>query len=71
MKRHMNWVGDPIQIRARGRSVLTNPMPNRGTAFTPEQRQVLGLLQGLLPSGMSRLEGQPAAGLRPAPSATG
>jgi malate dehydrogenase (oxaloacetate-decarboxylating) len=49
--------GYPVRIRARGRSILTNPMLNRGTAFTPEQRQVLGL-QGLLPSGVSTLEGQ-------------
>jgi malate dehydrogenase (oxaloacetate-decarboxylating) len=49
--------GYPIRIRARGRSVLTNPMINRGTAFTTEQRQALGL-QGLLPSGVSTLEGQ-------------
>ena len=49
--------GYPVRIRARGRSVLTHPMLNRGTAFTPEQRQALGL-QGLLPSGVSTLEGQ-------------
>jgi malate dehydrogenase (oxaloacetate-decarboxylating) len=49
--------GYPIRIRARGRSVLTNPMLNRGTAFTIEQRRALGL-QGLLPSGVSTLEWQ-------------
>src|SRR5215218_9118317 len=49
--------GYPVQIRARGRSVLGNPMLNRGTAFTPEERQALGL-QGLLPRGVSTLEGQ-------------
>ena len=49
--------GYPVRIRARGRSVLSNPMLNRGTAFTPEQRQLLGL-QGLLPSGVTTLEGQ-------------
>src|SRR5215213_9361246 len=49
--------GYPVRIRARGRSVLSNPMLNRGTAFTPEERRVLGL-QGLLPSGVSPLEGQ-------------
>ena len=54
-----------LRIRARGRSVLTNPLLNRGTAFTPEQRQMLGL-QGLLPSGVSTLEGQPA-GICPIP----
>jgi malate dehydrogenase (oxaloacetate-decarboxylating) len=49
--------GYPLRIRARGRSVLANPMLNRGTAFTPEERRALGL-QGLLPSGVSTLEGQ-------------
>ncbi len=49
--------GYPIRIRARGRSVLTNPMLNRGTAFTIEQRRALGL-QGLLPSGVSTMERQ-------------
>jgi malate dehydrogenase (oxaloacetate-decarboxylating) len=49
--------GYPVRIRARGRFVLTTPMLNRGTAFTPEQRQALGL-QGLLPRGVSTLEGQ-------------
>ena len=49
--------GYPVRIRARGRSLLSNPMLNRGTAFTPEQRQLLGL-QGLLPSGVTTLEGQ-------------
>jgi malate dehydrogenase (oxaloacetate-decarboxylating) len=49
--------GYPVRIRARGRSVLTTPMLNRGTAFSHEQRQLLGL-QGLLPSGVSTLEGQ-------------
>jgi malate dehydrogenase (oxaloacetate-decarboxylating) len=46
-----------LRIRARGRSVLSNPMLNRGTAFTPEQRLALGL-QGLLPSGVTTLERQ-------------
>jgi hypothetical protein len=49
--------GYPVRIRARGRSVLSNPMLNRGTAFTPEQRQLLGL-QGLQPSDVTTLEGQ-------------
>jgi malate dehydrogenase (oxaloacetate-decarboxylating) len=49
--------GYPVRIRARGRSVLSNPMLNRGTAFTGEERRALGI-QGLLPSGVSTLEGQ-------------
>ena len=46
-----------LGIRARGRSVLSNPMLHRGTAFTLEQRLALGL-QGLLPSGVTTLERQ-------------
>ena len=40
-----------VRIRVRGRSVLTNPMLNRGTAFTHAERRELGL-EGLLPSGV-------------------
>ncbi len=46
-----------LRIRARGNAVLTNPMLNRGTAFTQSERQALGLT-GLLPTGTSTLEGQ-------------
>jgi hypothetical protein len=35
--------GYPLRIRARGRSVLSSPMLNRGTAFTPARR-ALGLI---------------------------
>src|SRR4051812_837897 len=49
--------GYPVQIRARGRSVLSNPMLNRGTAFTRSERRALRL-DGLLPSGVSSLEAQ-------------
>jgi malate dehydrogenase (oxaloacetate-decarboxylating) len=49
--------GYPVRIRARGRSVLSNPLLNRGTAFTVQERQALGLT-GLLPTGTSTMEGQ-------------
>ena len=49
--------GAPLQIRARGRAVLSNPMTNRGTAFTREQRKSLGLV-GLTPTGVTTLENQ-------------
>jgi malate dehydrogenase (oxaloacetate-decarboxylating) len=42
---------------ARGRSVLRDPHLNRGTAFTREERALLGL-EGLLPAGVSSLEEQ-------------
>ena len=31
----------PLRIRTRGRAVLSNPMTNRGTAFTAQEREVL------------------------------
>ena len=49
--------GYPVRIRARGRSVLSAPLLNRGTAFTEQQRRDLGLL-GLLPSEVSSMAEQ-------------
>jgi malate dehydrogenase (oxaloacetate-decarboxylating) len=49
--------GYGVRIRARGNAVLTNPLLNRGTAYTAEERRALGLT-GLLPSGVSTIEGQ-------------
>jgi len=45
------------RIRGRGRSVLSSPTINRGTAFTLAEREELGLT-GLLPTGVTTLEGQ-------------
>jgi response regulator of citrate/malate metabolism len=42
---------------ARGRDVLSNPLINRGTAFSHRQRDQLGVT-GLLPSGISTIETQ-------------
>ena len=51
-------IGDaPLRIRARGRAVLSNPMTNRGTAFTAEEREALDL-DGLVPTGYTTLENQ-------------
>jgi malate dehydrogenase (oxaloacetate-decarboxylating) len=49
--------GTVARIRVRGSSVLSSPIINRGTAFTSEERQALGLT-GLLPTGTSTMEGQ-------------
>jgi malate dehydrogenase (oxaloacetate-decarboxylating) len=49
--------GSVLRVRARGTSVLATPILNRGTAFTPEERWVLGLV-GLLPEGTSTIDGQ-------------
>ncbi len=49
--------GYRVRISARGSAVLSAPAINRGTAFTYSQRDALGLT-GLLPAGVSTLEGQ-------------
>jgi malate dehydrogenase (oxaloacetate-decarboxylating) len=49
--------GMVARVRLRGSSVLSSPLINRGTAFTPQERHSLGLT-GLLPSGVSTMEGQ-------------
>ncbi len=46
-----------LEIHARGLAVLDDPMLNRGTAFTMEERDHLGL-HGLLPSGVETIEQQ-------------
>jgi malate dehydrogenase (oxaloacetate-decarboxylating) len=49
--------GYMARITARGAAVLATPTINRGTAFTLAERRELGLT-GLLPSGVSTLDGQ-------------
>src|SRR6476661_6045249 len=49
--------GWTARIAARGAAVLASPPINRGTAFTTDERRELGLT-GLLPSGVSTLDGQ-------------
>ena len=49
--------GAVAKIHARGSAVLSSPTINRGTAFTLSEREALGLT-GLLPTGVSTLEGQ-------------
>ncbi len=49
--------GVVARIHARGSAVLASPSINRGTAFTLREREALGLT-GLLPTGVSTLEGQ-------------
>jgi malate dehydrogenase (oxaloacetate-decarboxylating) len=46
-----------VNTKARGMAVLTTPLLNKGTAFTLEEREELGLT-GLLPPVISTLEGQ-------------
>ncbi len=47
------------ETKARGMAVLTTPLLNKGTAFTAEERETLGL-NGLLPPVYSTLETQVA-----------
>jgi len=49
--------GVVARIHARGSAVLSSPTINRGTAFTVAEREALGLT-GLLPTGVSTLDGQ-------------
>src|SRR5229473_3107452 len=53
------WTAEGMvaRVRLRGSSVLYSPMLNRGTAFTLAEREALGLT-GLLPDGVSTIEGQ-------------
>ena len=55
----LTWTpeGMVARIRLRGSSVLSSPTLNRGTAFTHAEREALGLT-GLLPDGVSTIEGQ-------------
>ena len=48
------------ETKARGMAVLTTPSLNKGTAFTAEEREALGL-SGLLPDVISTLEAQSTA----------
>jgi malate dehydrogenase (oxaloacetate-decarboxylating) len=47
--------GMAARIHVRGSAVLTSPAINRGTAFSLEEREALGL-DGLLPTGVTTLE---------------
>ena len=46
-----------VEIHVRGLAVLDDPQLNRGTAFTTEERDHLGL-HGLLPSGLETIDQQ-------------
>src|SRR5690242_7724047 len=48
---------DCRKTKARGMAVLASPLLNKGTAFTVEEREELGLV-GLLPAAVSTLDAQ-------------
>ena len=49
--------GRRIEVPYRGARLLQEPMFNKGTAFSDEERETFGL-KGLLPDGISTMEGQ-------------
>ena len=49
--------GSKVKINARGSDILRHPRINRGTGFTHEEREKLGLV-GLLPSNVTPLSAQ-------------
>ncbi len=55
----LDWTPDGMvaRVRLRGHGVLAAPLLNRGTAFTPDEREELGLT-GLLPDAVSTMQGQ-------------
>ena len=50
---------EPLSVTLRGIDLIRDPLLNKGTAFTPEERQALGL-EGLLPSRVNSLDQQAA-----------
>lgn len=48
---------ETVQIAVRGRQVLARPMLNRGSAFSPEDRDALGL-RGLIPPAVNTIDDQ-------------
>ncbi|OGN64503.1 MAG: NAD-dependent malic enzyme [Chlamydiae bacterium RIFCSPHIGHO2_12_FULL_49_9] len=48
---------EPVRLSLSGSLILNTPLLNKGTAFTPEEREALGL-NGLLPTHVSTVEEQ-------------
>jgi len=48
---------DPLHVKSRGLEILNDPRLNKGTSFTPEERETLGL-RGLLPPFHADMEEQ-------------
>ena len=46
-----------VPVMRRGKSVLRDPLLNKGTSFTDHERDVLGL-RGLLPARVTNMEEQ-------------
>ncbi|MEJ2084310.1 MAG: oxaloacetate-decarboxylating malate dehydrogenase, partial [Acidobacteriota bacterium] len=52
---HRKSQGPEVSVRERGAALLHNPLLNRGTAFTAEERKTFGL-EGLLPDVVSTMD---------------
>jgi malate dehydrogenase (oxaloacetate-decarboxylating)(NADP+) len=57
IKFHLPNASDPLYIKRRGLEILNDPRLNKGTSFTPEEREDLGL-KGLLPPYRADMEEQ-------------
>lgn len=61
MASHRAWstpaADEPLPVKQRGFDLIRDPLLNKGTAFSPEERRELGL-EGLLPSRFNSLEQQ-------------
>ncbi len=57
--REVEFLSDRVVTSLRGADVLHTPLLNKGTAFPPDEREVLGLT-GLLPPSVKTLEEQAA-----------
>ncbi len=55
--RDASWLKPAVAVPCRGAAVLADPLLNKDTAFTVEERQALGLL-GLLPPGVTTIRQQ-------------
>ncbi|HET7448397.1 MAG TPA: hypothetical protein VFJ49_10910 [Methyloceanibacter sp.] len=54
----------PVDVKFEGLALLTDPLLNKGSAFTEEERTAFGL-HGLLPPHISTLDEQITRRLRP------
>jgi malate dehydrogenase (oxaloacetate-decarboxylating) len=60
----MSEMATPVDVKLEGLALLTDPLLNKGSAFTEEERTAFGL-HGLLPPHISTLDEQITRRLRP------
>ncbi len=54
---HLESMDEPLQVIVRGTDILNEPLLNKGTAFTNEEREQLGL-RGLVPPKVTAIDEQ-------------